>query len=51
MDLPLSFEYSGQIYIAITEANLRNYAGMYLAKKEGISTTMLSPFRGRQPSK
>ena len=47
MDLPSLFQYPGNVYMAITEANLRNYAGMYLAKKNGVLTTMLSPFPGQ----
>lgn len=47
MDLPTLFQYPGNIYMAITEANLRNYAGMYLAKKNGILTTTLSPLTGQ----
>lgn len=43
MDLPALFQYPGNVYVAITEANLRNYAGMYLAKKNGVLTSMLSP--------
>ena len=47
MDLPSLFQYPGDIYVAITEANLRNYAGMYLAKKNGVLTSMLSPLPGQ----
>lgn len=47
MDLPTLFQYTGNIYLAITEANLRDYAGMYLAKKDGILKTILSPFPGQ----
>ncbi len=47
MDLPTLFQFTGNIYMAITEANLRNYAGMYLAKKNGILTTTLSPLPGQ----
>ena len=47
MDLPSLFQYPGNIYMAITEANLRNYAGMYLAKKNGVLTTVLSPLPGQ----
>jgi len=47
MDLPTLFQYPGPVYMAITEANLRNYAGMYLAKKNGVLTTMLSPLPGQ----
>ena len=47
MDLPSLFQYPGNVYMAITEANLRNYAGMYLAKKNGVLTTTLSPLPGQ----
>ena len=47
MDLPTLFQYPGNIYMAITEANLRNYAGMYLSKKKGVLTTSLSPLPGQ----
>ena len=47
MDLPTLFQYPGDIFMAITEANLRDYAGMYLSKKEGILTTTLSPLPGQ----
>ncbi|MBC7417473.1 MAG: glycoside hydrolase family 97 N-terminal domain-containing protein [Pedobacter sp.] len=43
MDLPTLFEFPNKIYIAITEANLRNYAGMYLKKNlNGSLTSQLS---------
>ncbi|MEJ7586282.1 MAG: glycoside hydrolase family 97 protein [Ferruginibacter sp.] len=47
MDLPTLFQYPGPVYMAITEANLRNYAGMYLAKKKGVLATILSPLPGQ----
>lgn len=47
MDLPALFQYPGNVYMAITEANLRNYAGMYLSKKNGVLTTTLSPLPGQ----
>lgn len=43
MDLPATFEYSNGIYMAITEANLLDYAGMYLIKHNGILQSSLSP--------
>lgn len=43
MDLPTLFQYPGNVFMAITEANLRNYAGMYLIKKNGLLQTALSP--------
>jgi alpha-glucosidase len=43
MDMPALFTFPGTIYLAITEANLLNYAGMALVKKDGILTSQLSP--------
>lgn len=43
MDLPALFEFPDKIYMAITEANLLNYAGMSLVKKSGMLTSQLSP--------
>lgn len=47
MDLPALFEFPGKIYMAITEANLRDYAGMYLSPKNGVLTSQLSPLQGQ----
>ncbi|MBS1575734.1 MAG: glycoside hydrolase family 97 protein [Bacteroidetes bacterium] len=47
MDMPTLFEYPGKIYIAITEAALSNYAGMYLMKHNGILKSQLSPLPGQ----
>ncbi len=46
MDMPALFEFPNKVYMAITEANLRDYAGMYLRKKDGYLTTQLSPLPG-----
>ncbi|RTL60807.1 MAG: glycoside hydrolase family 97 protein [Sphingobacteriales bacterium] len=43
MDMPALFEFPGNIYMAITEAALLDYAGMYLVKRNGILTSQLSP--------
>jgi alpha-glucosidase len=43
MDLPALFTYPKGVYIAITEANLLDYAGMYLVKHNGVLQTSLSP--------
>ena len=48
MDLPSLFEFPGPIFMAITEAGLRDYAGMYLIKKEGLLQSELSPLPDRQ---
>ncbi len=47
MDMPALFEFGDQNYIAITEANLRDYAGMYLSKKNGVFKAELSPWQGQ----
>lgn len=47
MDMPALFEFTGKIYMAITEANLRDYAGMYLLKKDGMLKSQLSPLQGQ----
>jgi len=43
MDMPALFEFPGQAYMAVTEAALRDYAGMYLVKHDGVLTSRLSP--------
>ncbi len=43
MDMPALFEYSNGSYLAITEAALRDYAGMYLIKHNGVLQSRLSP--------
>ncbi|MBS1523314.1 MAG: glycoside hydrolase family 97 protein [Bacteroidetes bacterium] len=43
MDMPATFEYPHGIYMAITEANLLDYAGMYLIKHNGVLQSSLSP--------
>jgi alpha-glucosidase len=44
LGLPLLLEYPGGVWAAITEANVTEYAGMYLASSErGFLTARLSP--------
>ena len=43
MDLPVTFTYPNGVYMAVTEANLLDYAGMYLIKHNGILQSSLSP--------
>src|SRR5581483_2178003 len=43
MDMPALFEFPNGIYMAITEANLLDYAGMYLIKHNGVIRSSLSP--------
>ena len=45
---PALFEIPGMAYVAITEAALLNYAGMYLEKQDGILTSRLSPLPGQK---
>ena len=43
MDMPTLFDFQGKVYLAITEAALVDYAGMYLSKQDGILISKLSP--------
>jgi alpha-glucosidase len=43
MDMPVLFEFPNGAYMAITEAALRYYAGMYLMKHNGVLESRLSP--------
>jgi alpha-glucosidase len=43
MDMPALFEFPGKIYLAITEAELVDYAGMYLSKHNNVLLSKLSP--------
>ena len=36
MDMPALFSFPNHVYMAITEAAVRDYAGMYLWKKTGL---------------
>lgn len=51
MDMPTLFEFPGKMYMAITEAALRNYAGMYLIKHNGVLKSDLSPLPGQKANK
>jgi len=51
MDMPALFEFPGKTYMAITEANLVNYAGMSLIKRNGMLTSQLSPLPGQSDVK
>lgn len=44
MDMPALFELPGKIYMAITEAELLDYAGMYLSKHDNVLVSKLSPW-------
>ena len=43
MDVPALFAFPDQVYLAITEAALVDYAGMYLTKHNGVLISSLSP--------
>ena len=43
MDMPALFQFSNNIFMAITEAALLDYAGMYLVKHNGVLISRLSP--------
>lgn len=43
MDMPAVFECKNNIYVAITEAALLDYAGMYLSKHDDVLVSKLSP--------
>jgi alpha-glucosidase len=43
MDMPMLFEYPDNLYLAITEAGLLDYAGMYLVKTKSGLISNLSP--------
>ncbi len=47
MDLPSLFEFPGNTYLAITEAALLDYAGMYLVKEGDALVSKLSPLPGQ----
>jgi alpha-glucosidase len=47
IDMPALFRFPGDLYVAITEAALLDYAGMYLKKKGDVLTSELSPLPDR----
>jgi alpha-glucosidase len=47
MDLPAMFDFKNGTYMAITEAALLDYAGMYLLKDHGVLHSALSPWPGQ----
>ncbi|CAN5661179.1 glycoside hydrolase family 97 protein [soil metagenome] len=49
--MPTLFEFPGKVYMAITEAALLDYAGMYLSKHDGILISKLSPLPKQQDIK
>lgn len=51
MDIPALFEFSDNVFMAVTEANLRDYAGMYLTQKNGVLKSQLSSLPGQDEIK
>lgn len=51
MDMPTLFEFPNNIFLAITEAALVDYAGMYLIKHNNLLTSSLSPLPGQTKEK
>ncbi len=47
MDMPALFEFPDKMFMAITEAALLDYAGMYLSKHNRMLTAKLSPLPGQ----
>jgi alpha-glucosidase len=43
LDMPALFQFPNKIFLAITEAALVDYAGMYLIKHNGVISSQLSP--------
>jgi alpha-glucosidase len=43
LDMPALFQFPNKIFMAITEAALLDYAGMYLIKQNGVLSSRLSP--------
>ena len=48
MDMPALFSFPNHVYMAITEAAVRDYAGMYLWKENGTLLGKLSPKLGQE---
>jgi alpha-glucosidase len=51
IEMPALFRFPGETYMAITEANLRDYAGMYLMKSNDVLKTELSPLPNQEEIK
>lgn len=51
IDMPLMIQYPNGIHMAITEAAVVNYAGLYLMKENGNLTGKLSPKLGQEKIK
>ncbi len=51
IEMPATFEFDNGVAVAITEAAIRDYAGMYLMKEKGGLTGKLSPKLGQEKIK
>lgn len=51
MDMPALFEFPNQVFMAVTEASVRDYAGMYLWKENNMLYGKLSPRPGQEKIK
>lgn len=51
IEMPATFEFDNNIYLSITEAAIRNYAGMYLIKENDKLAGKLSPRQGQEKIK
>lgn len=51
IEMPATFEYDNSIYLSITEAAIRDYAGMYLVKEKDKLVGKLSPKLGQEKIK
>jgi len=51
MDMPTLFEFPNHVFMAITEANVVDYAGMYLCRENGVLRGKLSPWPGQEQVK
>jgi alpha-glucosidase len=48
MDMPTLFEFPKNVFMAVTEANVVDYAGMYLCRENGVLQGKLSPWPGQE---
>lgn len=51
IEMPVTLEFSDKFFVSITEAAVRDYAGMYLMKEKGKLTGKLSPHLGQEKIK
>lgn len=51
IEMPVTFEFDNNIYLSITEAAIRDYAGMYLIKEKDKLVGKLSPQLGQEKIK